>query len=336
MVYSDRMGRAKHSAFNKSSFSLFFIPLFLSFLLLSAGCSIAPAPPDLYALVYGVSEYDESISYNGCYFPALEYTDDDAIEMAALLEQKGYEVQLRLNNGGTEGALPATKEQLEKDLSKFAPSLPRNALLIVYFSGHGAQSSPLGWETSGDEDQFSDPYDEYIIFYQTDPVYKNHAVSDTYMAALLGKAGPLKKVLIIDACQSGGFIGQSSDFDAVEGDYSLDDARKEGIYASALNAFLDPGTGDILPDNTIVLTASGEREASFESLSYGHGVFTYGILQAAEKADYDDNGYIDTGELFQFSKDFLAANWNTYVYPKDQYHPHISGGPVDYVLFEAD
>src|SRR6056297_3383844 len=93
------------------------LPLLLSVLLLLFSCKVNPTPPDRYALVYGVSDYDETISYNGYYFPSLDYTDDDAVAMASLLEQKGYEVRLRLNNGDIPDSLAATKDQLVEDLT---------------------------------------------------------------------------------------------------------------------------------------------------------------------------------------------------------------------------
>lgn len=313
-----------------------FTALLLSLLTLFTACETDPTPPDRYALVYGVSEYDETINYNGYYFPVLEYTDDDAVAMASLLEQKGYEVHLRLNNGVVSGTQAATKEQLVEDLTVFAASLSENDILVIYFSGHGTQSSPVGWDISNDEDQFSDIYDEYIILFQEDSDYQNHTVSDTYLYSLIKKLPSQKKIIIIDACQSGGFIGQEFDFDAISPDYSQYDRNSDTIFKSTLETFFHPKTGDIPPDNTIVISASGEQESSIESGYYSHGIFTYSLLYASETADYDGNGFIDTGELFRCSNDFFEKNWNSAVSVDLQYHPHISGGPVDFILFEAD
>jgi len=316
------------------------LPLFLSVLLHFFSCKINPTTPDRYALVYGVSDYDETISYNGgYYFSDLNFTDDDALDIASRLTEKGYNVHLRINDGSVAPATaPATKEQLITDLTIFAATLSENDILLIYFSGHGTQSSPVGWNISQNEDQFSDPYDEYIVFYQEDPDYTTHTVSDTFFYSLLQDTPPSKKVVIIDACNSGGFIGQSSDFDAVPADYQFNDETRDNILGSTLSACFHPSEADITPDTAIVITAAGEQETSAEPdlsdiYNIQNGFFTEGVLEAFQNGDFNKDGYIDTLEIYTYAIKVLE-NLNSLYYL--EYHPHISGGPVDFILFEAD
>jgi len=307
-----------------------FLPfLFLAsaLLLLQSGCQLNPEPPELYALVYGISDYSTN---------PLTYTDDDARSIAQKLNEKGYTVHLRLNNGV--GSYPyaasfeaATKTQLYTDFSLIVPQIDEDDILLIYFSGHGGQYSG----TDPDEDQFADSSGEALLFY---PGTAGSDLSDNDFYRLLSGSDIVKKVVIIDACNSGGFIGREYDFDALHPAYSDEDDQLDGIMSSSLDAFFSSGSADIRPSNAIVLSAAGEREVSWETGSYGHGVFTYALLNAFENADYNGDDFIDTGEVYKYACDFIDTYWNNAV-PDDeefQFMPHISGGAVDYLLFEAD
>ena len=305
----------------------------------AAACKINPTPPDRYALVYGVSDYSNRDPADN-----LEYTDDDARSVAEMLHSKGYEVYLRINNES--GTYPyaadvasATKQQFITDITTIAGSLNKSDLILIYFSGHGAQGMS---ESSGDEDQFSEPRDEYIVFYpdsgQTEPEY---VMSDTDFFSQLKQSAPKKRVVMIDACNSGGFIGSEYDYDAIQGEYSITDSRSGDIMSSTLDAFFAPKTGDIPSSEAIVITAAGESEVSFETS--GHGFLTFGFLYSATYGDYDNNNYIDTGEVYRYTRTYIETHWNSLwngysgsVQEYYQFMPHISGGPVDYILFKAE
>jgi len=302
-------------------------------LLVLAGCTINPTPPDRYALVYGVSEYG---IYND-----LPNTKNDATEVANALQSKGYNVYLRITDDI--GSTDATKSQFLDDFQNIIPTMGKNDILLIYFSGHGGQISP-GFDS--DEDQFADAYDEAIYFSDgsTDSM-----LTDNELRTLLSQSDVIKKVVIIDACNSGGFIGQEYDYDALNPEYSSTNETNTGIISNTLQAFFNPKTGDIPPSSAIVLSAAGEQEVSWESGTYGHGIFTYALLNAFTDSDNNRDGYIDTGELYYYACEFIDVFWNYYSesiiasFPSDpptneevEYMPHISGGPVDYILFEAD
>ncbi len=317
------------------------LPLLLSVLLLLFSCKINPTPPDRYAMVYGVSDYS-----NGG-INSLSLTDDDARAVAEMLYNKGFIVHLRIDDG-TEGNSfaesmePATKDQLEIDLENFAPTLNKSDILLFYFSGHGAQF----YQENSDEGIYSDDLAEFIVLYPTEPEppdtwaeLSTFIISDDSFFEKLSYSNIDKKIVILDSCHSGGFIGQKYDFDAIDPVFSLSNKLREHIFFSTVDMFFSPDSGDIDPDEAIVITAAGEQEFSYE---YGeHGVFTAGLLRAPQFADYDHNDYIDTGEIYRYTTNFIEKNWNPYIDstpddPHPEYHPHISGGPVDFILFEAD
>lgn len=305
----------------------------------AAACKINPTPPDRYALVYGVSAYEDHSSISN-----LNYTDDDARAVAEMLYNKGFNVYLRINDGTgiysyADDVAPATKQQFSDDMALFASGLSDSSLLLIYFSGHGAQ----GLEpASGDEDQFSEPLDEFIVFYPEDgQSQQEYVMSDTAFYTYLRQASSNKRVVMIDACNSGGFIGMEYDYSSIPGEYSSSNPRSDGILKSTLSAFFEPRTGDIPSSEAIVITAAGESEVSWEA--FGHGFLTFGFLYSAAYGDYDNNNYIDTGEVYRYTRSYIETHWNSnwesYSESDQEYYqfmPHISGGPVDYVLFEAD
>src|SRR6056297_476901 len=313
----------------------------LILVLAATSCKLNPTPPDRYALVYGVGKYDN------VGFSNLGSTVDDAESVAQVLEIKGYTVHLRLDDGTYSDSKAATIAQFRDEIQNIASGLGKNDLLIIYFSGHGGQGIYL--PSSGDEDHFSEPNDEFIVFYpKSGEAYSDYIFSDTDFYSEIKQVPAKKKVVLLDSCNSGGFIGQEYSFDALSPEYVNTDEYRDNILSSTLNSFFNPKTGDIPPTDAIVITAAGETEVSWEA--GGHGFLTHGFLNAVKHGDYDKNGYIDTGELYRYTRQYLENYWNNYWNTEDYYYingiktyryelqfmPHISGGPVDFILFEAD
>lgn len=75
-----------------------------------------------FAVVIGNAMY--TCGTLGC----LSSSTNDAMDMAALLQGKGYAVSL---------ALDCTKAELEATLAGFVGTLPKDCTVVVYYSGHG-------------------------------------------------------------------------------------------------------------------------------------------------------------------------------------------------------
>jgi hypothetical protein len=139
-----------------------------------------------------------------------------------------------------------------------------------------------------------------------------------------------KKVIIIDACNSGGFIG--NELEAGDGENILDLAAR----AIRLYANFGDESADIPPWKALVLSAAGERELSYEmGLPYNHGVFTFYLLQSEYDGDLDHDGWVTVTEAFAYTQEMIYRDWNSLFGSSAAFSPHVSGGPVDYVLFEA-
>jgi len=303
--------------------------------LLLAGLSACKldASYDKYAIVYGVSVYDPSSPENDGPGPNLIYPNDDADAMEAMLGLQGYAVLTRTDE-------EATLANLRDDIDTVAVAAGEDDLFVFYFSGHG------GYDGTGPEPSAADYLTEWIYLHgSVAPTNLSATLSDDQLVAAFAPIASRRKVIILDACNSGGFIGNELEADGepsslVEGNESIVDLAAKAIrqYAN-----FDGSTADVPPWEALVLSASGEREFSYESPdSFGagpqlnHGVFTYYLLKSVREGDANRDGWVTVTEAFAYTQKMIYRYWNYgYGFPSAAFSPHVSGGPVDYVLFEA-
>jgi hypothetical protein len=151
-------------------------------------------------------------------------------------------------------------------------------MVVVFFAGHGA----------AEKDAFSpdgDGLEKYLLPVDADP-------EDLYASALpmrevshiFRRIRAERLVFIVDACYSGASGGRTIEL--------------PGIRAQISDAFLDrlcTGKG------RVILSASGANEVSAEKPEFGHGVFTYYLLQALEgAADSDQDGQVTVDEVYRY------------------------------------
>jgi tetratricopeptide (TPR) repeat protein len=160
----------------------------------------------------------------------------------------------------------ATLARLKKELEEWLPSAAKEGdRVLIYFAGHG----------------FVFGGKAYLAPYDLDP--KN--ISGTgYAMEALGKVVGSRivarnKVLLTDACHSGAITPDAS---------------------AALNrSLLD------VHASLFSLTASRDRESSFESADWGggHGIFTYYVVKGLEgQADENADGIVTADELAEYAR----------------------------------
>ncbi|MBN1838267.1 MAG: caspase family protein, partial [Spirochaetales bacterium] len=250
---------------------------------------------DKYAVVFGVADYQGTGN-------DLSWTVADADAMAALLAAQGFVVYERIN-------ADATRAELESLLGTVAAAATEDDLFVFYYSGHGGQAYPPSGQSNETSHGADDP-DEWIFLYgsliYTDPDYVldlTETYSDDGLAKALEVLPTTKKIVIIDACNSGGFIADQADVDGVPADYTGTIYLSLGSLDSALSAYFDPSAdSDITPGEAIVLAAAGEQEFSYETLTYQHGVFTYFLLQAPSAGDSNEDGYVTVTEAYDYTR----------------------------------
>ncbi|UCF97178.1 MAG: caspase family protein [Spirochaetaceae bacterium] len=286
---------------------------------------------DKYAIVYGISDYPGTAD-------DLSSTDDDARDIEALLTSQGFQVIVRVTDDGTiddpDGGATAnideaSYDQLTRDFQNVAAQADLDDLFLFYFSGHGIQI-PL---VTSENTPGSDGEDEAIVLISDDLNLKVNLIDDD-LAGLLRTIPCARRIVILDACYSGGFIGNSAEADAIPADYSqgsngLFETLGDTIYLYA--NFQDYGS-DIRPSDAVVIAASGEQDFAYES--GGNGVMTSYLLESATMGDLNSDGFVTVSEAYFYIYKNIDKYFNAVFWPyTDVFFPHVSGGPVDYILF---
>lgn len=159
----------------------------------------------------------------------------------------------------------ATLENIRRELEQWLPSVTADDdRVLIYFAGHGFVHQGRGYLA---------PYD----------IHPERIAATGYPMDDLGKVfgSQIKgkwKVLLTDSCHSGAIT-------------PADDA-----------AFLNKRLLD-LNRNLFSLTASRDRERSFESAEWGggHGIFTYYVVKGLEGlADENNDGIVTADELAEY------------------------------------
>ncbi|MCX7788183.1 MAG: caspase family protein [Spirochaetes bacterium] len=281
-------------------------------------CSIDPDPGERYAIVYGVAKYVEPAN-------ALTYSADDALAVGELLHTRGYPLSNLFVRTDTE----ATKTNLLSDIEAIATKAKPDSLFLFYFSGHGVQ-----WLHNDGS------YHEYIFLYDPVSTLSNGGIEDSELMQLIHRIPSKRKVVLLDSCNSGGFIGEFPGVDALPPDYQ---GNKIDYLKAARKAFVqyfaNVEEGDIPYTEAIVIAAGGSQELTFEAdydssgVPIAHGLFTYYLLQTPRSADRNHDGWITTLEAYHYIRDQIEKNWNRYLDSEYIFLPRISGGPLDLVLF---
>ncbi|MCD6506169.1 PEGA domain-containing protein [Candidatus Poribacteria bacterium] len=240
-------------------------------------------PPELpevvyrtgWALLIGINDYPNlPPQYQ------LNYAVADATELAKLLQTKfGFpkeNIIILTNERATKvGILNALAELANPNRVK------KDDCVLVFFSGHG-QTVPLPY---GGEMGFLIPYDAKVDLGEK-PDYSQYYRYCIGMDELdrAAKLIPAKHILfLVDSCYS-------------------------GLALRSLKG-LDPNTRGYLKKITRlpvreVITAGRKGEQSAESPDWGHGAFTYELLEGlrTEAADVNDDGVITAMELGAYLK----------------------------------
>lgn len=270
-------------------------------------CSNRSYLRDLRILSVGINEYEKINN--------LEYCVVDAQSMTNLFKTHGYTTETLTDTA-------ATKSGIRNAISRLGASADASTVSVLYYSGHG---TTLGGK--------------YFIIPQDADLTSPTWIESEELASWIEEAGITSLVVILDACNSGGFTSTGS---------SLDASPKDAEASSTIpfTVFAATRLGDLLSANAhasqtsgypkIVIASSGGDELSYESelLGEGHGLFTSFFLRTPYSADRNADSLVTATEAFSYVlKRFEEKDdWD----PRDslpRYLPHVSGGVLDLVLF---
>jgi hypothetical protein len=166
-------------------------------------------------------------------------------------------------------------------------------------------------------------------------------------------------IAILDSCYSGGFASTQTYGSGLPDNYGTyhnpnihSDTRltetAQSAFAQSLALYFGRAASANAMANaqTWVLSAAGADEESWETATYGHGVFTYFLLQAGTAAsggllrgDANLDGHLSLQEAQRYCLAAIEKNWNEAQPSSDlltwdlQFKPHLSGNPLDILLF---
>jgi len=230
----------------------------------------------LYVAAIGASRFDDER------IAPLRYAGRDATAMVEALRDRavGYydQVETLLITDQTPGTKP-TGANIRKYLGPFVRQAGVHDTVIVFVASHG----------------LSDPAGSYHFVpsdgsrYDIDLVQRGSRTTETllpwqyFLETLSDTAG--QRVLIVDTCAAAAIEGSSFD------SYSL--AKRSTAAKFAL------------------LAASTGTELSQESERHGHGLFTFGLLDALRRGiDLDADGVVSLDEAFEHARDLVESERN--------------------------
>jgi hypothetical protein len=243
--------------------------------------------------------YTVCIGVNRCPFSkrleskSLDYAEKDADELYKLLLQMGFEQE----NSSLLIGENATLRAINDALRKWIVNTPqRNDVVLAYFAGHGLPL--LGKDQEEDPDAYSDvflaPYDFDEQRIREDRGFREDEAlgMERLRNSFFTRTRSNKVLFIFDSCYSGDFFGpqyRSDVADAVQGHIQRVFAQKTVGARIALASCL-PG------------------QQARESKQYGHGLFTYYLLEALRgnaREALDESGWVTVGRLVEYISEKL-------------------------------
>jgi len=226
----------------------------------------------LFALTVGVSDY---VGTGGDLMaPARDATEiARALGMAAnrLLKDR-VEIQT-LTTAAKEPDRRPTRQNILKWFAETAAKATSGDIVVAFFAGHGTN-------------KIGDRQDYFFLTPDVDPTDVGPAaiglatLSAEDLKAALAKIPAAKQVVILDTCHSGAASGSLIGTRSVAGD-----------YARAYESIRD-GSG------TWLLAGSASDQLSYESSNVDHGMLTYSLLEAIDRAAPGGLRPSESGALF--------------------------------------
>jgi WD40 repeat protein len=257
----------------------------------AAGGSANKAPPEVYAIVGGISQY-AGAKLN------LNFAAKDAVDIANVIELGAKrlfgadKVHLALlSTANDRRAIAPTKENFTQAFTKARQARPTD-ILIVYLAGHGI-TLQRGTDTYCYLTQEARTTDTAVL---SDPeVRKQETITSEELVEWIKEIPALKQAVMLDTCAAG----------AAEGQLKLVDKREAS--GDAIRAI------DRAKDRTgsHILMGSAADAVSYETSQYGQGLLTYALLKGMKGPALSNDEFVDISKLFRFAREeveLLAQN----------------------------
>ena len=242
------------------------------------------APPDLWAIVGGISDYAEPSLH--LLYPAKDAGDfAHALSRAAKNLFGADNVHLTLLETGT---LPPTKASLQKAFEAARKAKPGD-IFVVYLAGHGV-ALPGPSDSSGSHDLYcyltQDATTGSPAALSADTQLRlATTVSSEELTNWIKQIPAQKQVMVLDTCAAGAAAALLT--------------AKRDIPSDQKRAI------ERLKDRTgfYVLMGCAADAASYETSQYRQGLLTYSLLKGMKGASLRDGHYVDVSGLFSYAVD---------------------------------
>ena len=252
---------------------------------------------NMVAIVVGISKY----KYEGEGHPRLrnlDYAAADADALASHLVTSGF------NKADLLTDQKATLAEIRRTLGGRIKAAQEDDFVLVFWAGHACASR-------------KNPRKLYLMTYDADPDNlpdTAYAMSD-FRAEISGIRAQ-RLMVVVDTCHSGGVSDPTVRY---RGASAADiNSALRGVYVAEHASGQRTGTkGSAM---RLVFTACEAGEVSRESSKFGHGVFTYYLLESLQgKADANGDGIITLDEMIEYTRSKVRA------FSKGQQNPSAAG-----------
>ncbi|MEO7044134.1 MAG: caspase family protein, partial [Ferruginibacter sp.] len=242
-------------------------------------------PPNLFAVIIGVSDYKGNELHLS--YAAKDAGDiGNAISMSASkLLGKDHVFMYNLNTGKEHYAYPE-KKSIKDVFTEIGKKATANDVLMVFFAGHGV--------VMGEKKQFY-----FLTADASNATLNDNDVKDVGVSAaeLMEWMKPdnikaQKRILILDACNSGQAINQMVSIGKEQGYIATrnDDKAEEIKQIDKLNE----------KAGLYILAASASNQSAYEMGRYNQGLLTYSLLKVIKEHPevLEDNKYLNVSGWF--------------------------------------
>jgi tetratricopeptide (TPR) repeat protein len=199
--------------------------------------------------------------------PPLHYTVADARGVFEILTDEKYGFFSKENVKVLINAEASTQEVKNAFGIWLKKRVRENDFVMIYFAGHGASEAGSTYWVTYDAD-IEDLY--------------GTAISNDSISRMLNRVASKTLIVFLDSCYSAATINRGWQTRSLVEKDPFEEFKGEG---------------------RVVITSSNGRQPSLEIQEYGHGVFTYFLIQGLiGKADQDTDGYIILDEIWDYLK----------------------------------
>lgn len=225
---------------------------------------------NLYMLAVGVGDYVGAKR-------DLQAPPADAKKIAEAIERTGGKLlpnRIHIQTLTTGSALRPTRQAILNWFTEIGKRATSSDIIVVFLAGHGTN-------------RIGDATGYFFLTADADPsavtpgILDVSTISDKDLSVALSKIAASKQVIILDTCHSGAATDSLLNADrSVSGDYAR-------AYESIREA-----------SGTYILAGAAADQLSYESTNVEHGMLTYSLLEAIDRASPDGLRSTNQGEFF--------------------------------------